>query len=172
MAQGRWKLNSSSIAAEAYAVLIAGRKHSRTYPKHDLVRRLSSESVYVDFLKICAEYDDTPNLADFRKGLLLIVQAMGIGEVAKKTRISRMSLYRMLSKNGNPRLDSLLRLYRLLGIKFYVVDKAFVSRREQFTRPRDQRFGYGYRAKVELGKKQDAALTMSQVESKKLDVDD
>jgi len=172
MAQGRWKLTSDSIAIEAFIVLIERKKASLTYSKADLIRLLANESVYMDFLKICAEYDDTDTLVHFRKGLLFVIQGIGIGKVAEKANISRMSLYRMLSKEGNPRFDTLMRLFRLLGVRLWVVDQEYVSHREQLVRPRDQRFVKGYRAKIELGSKQDAAFTMSQVESKNVDIDD
>jgi len=82
--------------------------------KKQLIRFLADESGYMDFLKTCAEYDDTDSLIHFRKRLLLVIQEIGIGKVAEKAQISRMSLYRMPSKQGNPRFDTLIRLFPLL----------------------------------------------------------
>jgi len=108
----------------------------------------------------------------FRKVLLLVIQGIGIGKVAEKAKISRMSLYRMLSKEGNPRFDTLMRLFRLLGLRLWVVDFDYVRNREKVIRPRDQRFTKGYRAKIELGNKQDAAFFASQLENENVDDDD
>ena len=52
------------------------------------------------------------NVADARLG--------GMSKLAEATGLNRESLYRMLSENGNPELNSLSRLLQALGLKFAV----------------------------------------------------
>ena len=44
----------------------------------------------------------------------------GIGEIAKTAKLNRESLYRMLSENGNPTVNSLNSLLRSLGFRLSV----------------------------------------------------
>ena len=44
----------------------------------------------------------------------------GMAAMAKKARMSRESLYRMLSKKGNPELKSILNLLHTIGLKISV----------------------------------------------------
>jgi DNA-binding phage protein len=127
-----------NLAAEAHGVLIKRRKPSRTYPKARLLAALARSGVSTHFLKLCLEWDDTRDLSKFRKGLLLVVQARGASEVARKARVSRVTLYRMLGSAGNPRLSRLIPLLRELGVRLWVVDEEFIARRGQTTRPKDQ----------------------------------
>ena len=52
------------------------------------------------------------NVADARVG--------GMSKLAAATGLNRESLYRMLSENGNPELNSLSRLLQALGLKLAV----------------------------------------------------
>ena len=52
------------------------------------------------------------NVADARLG--------GMSKLAEATGLNRESLYRMLSDNGNPELNSLSRLLQALGLKLAV----------------------------------------------------
>ena len=52
------------------------------------------------------------NVADARVG--------GMSRLAEATGLNRESLYRMLSENGNPELNSLSRLLQALGLKLAV----------------------------------------------------
>jgi probable addiction module antidote protein len=49
-----------------------------------------------------------------------VAEARGIGRVATEADLSRESLYRMLSEEGNPRLSSLDALLRALGLRLAV----------------------------------------------------
>jgi probable addiction module antidote protein len=44
----------------------------------------------------------------------------GIGKVAAKSKLNRESLYRMLSKKGNPSLSSLTALLKTLGFRLAI----------------------------------------------------
>ena len=137
VAKGRWKFTEEQVAAEAYAVLMAREKAGRTLKKADLMALLQSPSVYKDFLKHCLEQDKSRNLRHFRKGLKLVIQSIGVTRVSEATGLSRLSIYRMLSKEGNPRLDSLLSLFRFLKIHFWIVDDDFMRATQKVVRPKD-----------------------------------
>jgi probable addiction module antidote protein len=141
MVRGRWTENDESLAQEAFAVLILKQSVSRKFPKKELVRLLSEPTVYVDFLKLCAEYDTSDDAKTLRRGISLTVKAMGVNWVAKSCGISRVSLYRMLTKGGNPRLKNFTRLCHTLGLKLWVVDTDFVYRGRGFVRPRNEVVG-------------------------------
>lgn len=48
-----------------------------------------------------------------------IARAKGMTLVAKEAGLSRESLYRALSENGNPSFDTVLRVARALGVKLH-----------------------------------------------------
>ena len=46
-----------------------------------------------------------------------VARARGMSQLARDAGVSRESLYRSLSEDGNPRLDTLLKIFGQLGIK-------------------------------------------------------
>jgi probable addiction module antidote protein len=54
---------------------------------------------------------------------------MNVTQIAAKIGLSRVSLYRMLSKDGNPRLQNLVSLFHVLGLRLWTVEKEFVRKR-------------------------------------------
>jgi probable addiction module antidote protein len=139
MARGRWKPSEELVAQEAHAVFIQGSRPTRTYSKAVLLERLSDPAIYGDFLKLTLEFDDTKTLVHFRKGLLVVAKALGPSRAANAAGVSRVTLYRMLSKGGNPTLQSLMGLFSHLGLKMWVVEGDFIARRQRFIRPKDLR---------------------------------
>src|SRR6185312_1162788 len=122
MPQGRWALTEDQVAIEVYAVLMKREKAGRALSRADLSSALVIPAVYRDFLKICLEHDSSSDLWHFRRGLLFVVKAVGVSRLAVNIGLSRLSLYRMLSKDGNPRFDSFLALIRALGLHLWLVD--------------------------------------------------
>lgn len=137
MAKGRWTFSDEQIAAEAYAVLMNRERQGRTLTKADLRASLSAPEVFRDFLKMCLEHDTSKDLSHFRRGLLEVVKAVGVTKLSQKVGLSRLSLYRMLAKGGNPRLDSLLALFKALGVHLWLVDEEFKRARQKVVRPKD-----------------------------------
>lgn len=132
------KRTSDAHAKEAYSVLTAGKPATRRYGKSRLKRRLQDYDVYELFLKLCLEFDQSENLKDFRKGLLLLTKALGLSKISRKSGLSRLTIYRMLEKKGNPRLLSFLALFRALGIHFWIVNRQFMKNKQKVFRPKDQ----------------------------------
>ena len=44
----------------------------------------------------------------------------GIGQLSKKSNLNRQGLYRALSKEGNPRLETLVSILKTLGLRLSV----------------------------------------------------
>jgi probable addiction module antidote protein len=66
------------------------------------------------YLTAC--YDEGPEV--FLMGLRDVVEANGgVGRMAKASKLNRESLYRLVSRNGNPRLASLNAVLSALGLK-------------------------------------------------------
>lgn len=81
----------------------------------DLLRRLKNPKYAVGYLNACLEEADD---GAFLLAVRDVAQAHGgIRQLAKKTRLNREHLFRMLSKSGNPRLHSLRQLIEALGFK-------------------------------------------------------
>ena len=55
--------------------------------------------------------------ADIAHALGIIARARGMTEVARKTGLAREALYRTLSRDGDPKLSTLLRVAHALGIR-------------------------------------------------------
>lgn len=55
--------------------------------------------------------------ADLRVGE--VAHAQGIARVAKLSGLGRESLYKALSEDGNPSLDTILRVARAVGVRFH-----------------------------------------------------
>lgn len=81
----------------------------------DLLRRLKNPKYAVGYLNACLEEGDE---AAFLLAVRDVAQVHGgLGQLARKTHLNREHLFRMLSKNGNPRLHSLRQLIEALGFK-------------------------------------------------------
>jgi probable addiction module antidote protein len=93
---------------------------SKSY-KDDLLESLNDPSEAIAYLN-AALMDDDPEV--FLLALRDVTEAHGgLSSLAKKTRLNRENLYRMLSKRGNPKLQSLNLLLNALGFKLSVEKK-------------------------------------------------
>ncbi len=64
---------------------------------------------------------ETDDAGDFMAALRLIAEARGgVTKIAEVTGLNRETLYRTLSKNGNPQLSSLLPILRATGLRLSV----------------------------------------------------
>ncbi len=72
----------------------------------------------VKYLNACVHVafeENDPEL--ILSALAVIAKVYGMTKLAKKTRLQRESLHRMLSKQGNPEWDSLFRVFKALHIR-------------------------------------------------------
>ncbi|MDP2600322.1 MAG: putative addiction module antidote protein [Deltaproteobacteria bacterium] len=92
------------------------KKESKTKDYHEfLVESLKDPEEAAEYLNVALEEGDEKMIL---KALRNVAEAAGgMGEVAKKAHLSRMTLYRALSKNGNPEFSSFLEILKALKIK-------------------------------------------------------
>lgn len=95
-------------------------KPSRSYHE-DLMEDLKDYREATAYLNAALEEGDKEA---FLLALKHVLEAQGgMSKFARQTKINRVSLYKMLSKSGNPEWESILSLLNALGIKFNVVSK-------------------------------------------------
>ena len=76
-----------------------------------------SESIAA-YLTDALESEDPAFVAD---ALGVVARARGMGEVARKAGVSRESLYRALSADGNPEFATILRVLQALDLRLSAV---------------------------------------------------
>ncbi len=82
--------------------------------KKILKKRLDDAEVAAEYLTAC--YEEGPEV--FLVGLRDVVEAQGgVGRAAELSKLNRESLYRVFSRDGNPRLSSLSSILSALGLK-------------------------------------------------------
>ena len=85
-----------------------------------VIRRIRENSEFaVEYLK--AALEDTEEPAVLLLALRRIAEARGgVAKIAKAAGITRESLYRALSKRGNPRLSTLVAVTKAVGLRITV----------------------------------------------------
>jgi probable addiction module antidote protein len=82
--------------------------------KKILREKLSDPEQAAEYLTAC--YDEGPEV--FLLGLRDVVEAQGgVARLAQLSKLNRESLYRLVSRDGNPRLTSLNAVLSALGLK-------------------------------------------------------
>lgn len=89
---------------------------SRPY-KEGLLKSLKDPSEAAAYLSAALE-DGTPEV--FLLALRNVAEAHGMTKVAEGAQLNRVSMYRMLSEQGNPQLDSLSAVLHQLGLRLAV----------------------------------------------------
>jgi probable addiction module antidote protein len=95
-------------------------KH-KTSASHDeaIIRRLRKDPEFAaEYVK--AALEDTEEPLVLLLALRHLARARGIAKVAKAAGIERESLYRALSRRGNPRLSTLVAVTKAIGLKLTV----------------------------------------------------
>lgn len=87
------------------------------YVKFDASEYLETDEDMRWFLEDIFESGDPKIIA---RGLGDVARAKGMTELAAKAGLSRESLYRALSEDGNPRLDTFIKVLKALGVKVTV----------------------------------------------------
>ena len=86
--------------------------------REDLMNALKNPKERAAYINAALEDGDTKVLLTALKN---IAEANGgVGKLATRTKLARESLYRMLSKEGNPELKSLDKILRSFGLKLSV----------------------------------------------------
>jgi probable addiction module antidote protein len=80
-----------------------------------LATKLKDPQIAEEYLKASRESPE-----EFLKALRRVAQAHQVSKVAEGAGRQRESVYRMLSEGGNPRLDSLWSVLRVMGLRIDV----------------------------------------------------
>ena len=83
----------------------------------DVVDFLDSDEAMVEYLNVALEEQDP---AFFAKAIGDVARARGMTAIAEASGVGRQSLYRALSSDGNPRLDTLFRVLETLDLRLAV----------------------------------------------------
>lgn len=89
-----------------------------TYAPLDLAEHLGSDQEIAAFLEILLAEGSPTEIA---AGLGHVARARGMAQVARDAGLSRESLYKALSENGNPEFATILKVVRALGLKLVPV---------------------------------------------------
>ena len=91
-----------------------------TYTPWDSAKFLNDDETIVEYLKAALEEHDP---VFFAKALGNVARAKGMTAIAQKTQLGRQNLYRALSGQSTPRIDTLMKVLDSLGVQFTVVPK-------------------------------------------------
>jgi probable addiction module antidote protein len=88
------------------------------FTRWDSAEYLKTEEDMANYLDACMEVagDDPAFIA---KALGTIARARGMTQVARDAGLSRESLYRALSGEGNPEFGTILKVVKALGLKLH-----------------------------------------------------
>jgi probable addiction module antidote protein len=89
---------------------------AKTKP-YDSADYLDSEEAVVAYLEEALESDDAAFIAH---ALGVAARARGMTQIAKDAGLSRESLYKALSADGNPEFATVLRVLKALGLRLSV----------------------------------------------------
>ena len=91
---------------------------SKTKPKmlaFDAARYLTDDAAIAEYMTAVLETENTDLLL---LALSDVARAKGMAQVAKDAGLGRESLYKALAPGAKPRLDTILKVARALGVKF------------------------------------------------------
>ena len=95
-------------------------KPGRSYQK-DLIEDLKNGEEAAAYLTAALE---AGHKGAFLLALRNVIEAQGgMAKFAKKVKVHRVSLYKMLSRHGNPEFESILSLLAAIGVRFQLVSK-------------------------------------------------
>ena len=85
--------------------------------RFDSAAYLDSDEAIGAYLEEALETDDP---AFITQALGTVARARGMSQIAKETGLSRESLYKALSAEGNPEFSTVIRVMQALGLRFSV----------------------------------------------------
>jgi probable addiction module antidote protein len=86
--------------------------------KYDVAEQLRTPEEMAAYLDAWLE-EAPEDVAGITRALGDIARAKGMSQVAREAGLSRESLYKALSEDGNPSFATVLKVARALGVKFH-----------------------------------------------------
>jgi probable addiction module antidote protein len=88
--------------------------------KYDSAEYIKTKKDVVTYLAVSLEEND-PEF--FLESIGIVARSKGMAAIAKELCLSRESLYKSLSADGNPSFETVMRVLDILGYKFSVEQK-------------------------------------------------
>ena len=88
--------------------------------RFDAVDFLDSDEVMVEYLNAVLREDDPKY---FAKALGNIARAKGMSSISEESGLGRQALYRALSGEGNPRIETLFRVLDTLNLRIAITTR-------------------------------------------------
>lgn len=85
--------------------------------KFDVIDFLESDEALVEYLNVALEENDPKY---FAKALGNVARAKGMSSISEASGLGRQALYRALSSEGNPRIDTLFRVLDSLNVRLAI----------------------------------------------------
>ena len=85
--------------------------------KFDVVDFLDSEEAIIGYLNVALEENDP---GYFAQALGNVARARGMTSISEATGLGRQSLYKSLSDDGNPRIETLFKVLAALNVRIAV----------------------------------------------------
>lgn len=95
------------------------KKKSKATMPYDSAEYLDSHEAINAYMEEAMETNDPAFIA---KALGTIARARGMSRIAKKAGLSRESLYKTLSSEGNPEFGTVIRVMHALGLRFSITE--------------------------------------------------
>lgn len=89
-------------------------KEKVTFSKWDVVDYLKTEEDILAYLEVVAEDNDP---ARFAQALGDVARARNMSKIAREVNLTRQGLSKALSEEGNPRLDTTMKVLSALGLR-------------------------------------------------------
>lgn len=98
------------------------QKRSVSY-EEGLLERLKDPGYAAEYLMACLESKEGDPEGLFLVGLREVARAHSFQRISKKTKLGRESLYKAVSKKGNPKLSTLASILEAMGLKISIEPK-------------------------------------------------
>lgn len=85
--------------------------------KFDVIDFLDSDEALVEYLNAALAENDPKY---FAKALGNVARAKGMSSISELSGVGRQSLYRALSEEGNPRIDTLFKILEALNVRLAI----------------------------------------------------
>lgn len=85
--------------------------------RDSLIKALKDPLQAAEYINAAIEEDDLETLL---LALRDVAEAQGMSAISRRTKLNRVSLYKMLSSRGNPQFQSVVHLLHAVGLTLFV----------------------------------------------------
>jgi probable addiction module antidote protein len=100
----------------------------KKYTEFDAAKYLRTDEERAWYLEDAFETGDKASIVD---AIGVVARSKGMSELARETKLTREGLYKALSADGNPQLDTILRVLGALKLRISVIPAQSTKRSRQ-----------------------------------------